>query len=117
MLAITVIVLPLYTIKTTLFPIGHDQLGIAGRESERPSFLEPRFKAVVYVVLIFLIDPTWFSTNLGVLVCIECSGIHREMGVHVSRIRSLTLDKLGTSELLVRQLISLLLQFFSTLIF
>ena len=35
------------------------------------------------------------------LVCIECSGIHREMGVHISRIRSLTLDKLGTSELLV----------------
>eukprot|EP00795_Rhopilema_esculentum_P008390 gene8390-14367_t len=46
-------------------------------------------------------DPTWFSTNLGVLVCIECSGIHREMGVHISRIRSLTLDKLGTSELLL----------------
>jgi len=46
-------------------------------------------------------DPTWFSTNLGILVCIECSGIHREMGVHISRIRSLTLDKLGTSELLL----------------
>ena len=52
--------------------------------------------------LAFLIsDPTWLSTNLGVLTCIECSGIHREMGVHVSRVRSLTLDNLGTSELLV----------------
>eukprot|EP00112_Aurelia_sp_Birch-Aquarium-sp1_P004331 Seg1489.4 transcript_id=Seg1489.4/GoldUCD/mRNA.D3Y31 product="Arf-GAP with SH3 domain ANK repeat and PH domain-containing protein 1" protein_id=Seg1489.4/GoldUCD/D3Y31 len=50
-------------------------------------------------------DPTWFSTNLGVLVCIECSGIHREMGVHISRIRSLTLDKLGTSELLLTKAI------------
>uniref|UniRef100_A0A4W6CIJ4 ArfGAP with SH3 domain, ankyrin repeat and PH domain 1a n=1 Tax=Lates calcarifer TaxID=8187 RepID=A0A4W6CIJ4_LATCA len=46
-------------------------------------------------------DPRWLSTNLGVLTCIECSGIHREMGVHVSRIQSLELDKLGTSELLV----------------
>uniref|UniRef100_A0AAY4CTC5 ArfGAP with SH3 domain, ankyrin repeat and PH domain 2b n=1 Tax=Denticeps clupeoides TaxID=299321 RepID=A0AAY4CTC5_9TELE len=46
-------------------------------------------------------DPTWLSTNLGVLICIECSGIHREMGVHYSRIQSLTLDVLGTSELLL----------------
>ena len=46
-------------------------------------------------------DPTWLSTNLGVLTCIECSGVHREMGVHVSRVRSLTLDNLGTAELLV----------------
>uniref|UniRef100_A0A3B3TAK4 ArfGAP with SH3 domain, ankyrin repeat and PH domain 1a n=1 Tax=Paramormyrops kingsleyae TaxID=1676925 RepID=A0A3B3TAK4_9TELE len=46
-------------------------------------------------------DPKWLSTNLGILTCIECSGIHREMGVHISRIQSLELDKLGTSELLV----------------
>ncbi|XP_066558255.1 arf-GAP with SH3 domain, ANK repeat and PH domain-containing protein 1 [Amia ocellicauda] len=46
-------------------------------------------------------DPTWLSTNLGILTCIECSGIHREMGVHHSRIQSLSLDKLGTSELLL----------------
>ncbi|KAM4713401.1 arf-GAP with SH3 domain, ANK repeat and PH domain-containing protein 2b [Anableps anableps] len=45
--------------------------------------------------------PTWLSTNLGVLICIECSGIHREMGVHYSRIQSLELDVLGTSELLL----------------
>uniref|UniRef100_A0A8C5Q2V2 ArfGAP with SH3 domain, ankyrin repeat and PH domain 2 n=1 Tax=Leptobrachium leishanense TaxID=445787 RepID=A0A8C5Q2V2_9ANUR len=46
-------------------------------------------------------DPTWLSTNLGILTCIECSGIHRELGVHYSRIQSLTLDVLGTSELLL----------------
>ena len=52
--------------------------------------------------------PTWLSTNLGVLICIECSGIHREMGVHYSRIQSLDLDVLGTSELLVSPLHCLL---------
>ncbi|XP_026512627.1 arf-GAP with SH3 domain, ANK repeat and PH domain-containing protein 2-like [Terrapene carolina triunguis] len=45
--------------------------------------------------------PAWLSINLGILICIECSGIHREMGVHHSRIQSLSLDKLATSELLL----------------
>uniref|UniRef100_A0AAR2K9K4 ArfGAP with SH3 domain, ankyrin repeat and PH domain 3 n=1 Tax=Pygocentrus nattereri TaxID=42514 RepID=A0AAR2K9K4_PYGNA len=46
-------------------------------------------------------EPSWLSTNLGILTCIECSGIHRELGVHYSRIQSLTLDMLSTSELLL----------------
>ncbi|XP_035659047.1 arf-GAP with SH3 domain, ANK repeat and PH domain-containing protein 2-like isoform X18 [Branchiostoma floridae] len=46
-------------------------------------------------------DPTWLSTNLGVLLCIECSGVHRALGVHISRTQSLELDVLNTSELLL----------------
>eukprot|EP00002_Diphylleia_rotans_P031133 TRINITY_DN6453_c0_g1_i4.p1 TRINITY_DN6453_c0_g1~~TRINITY_DN6453_c0_g1_i4.p1 ORF type:complete len:495 (+),score=73.28 TRINITY_DN6453_c0_g1_i4:1075-2559(+) len=38
-------------------------------------------------------DPDWVSLNLGILVCIECSGIHRSLGVHISKVRSLTLDR------------------------
>ncbi|XP_032969622.1 arf-GAP with coiled-coil, ANK repeat and PH domain-containing protein 3 isoform X3 [Rhinolophus ferrumequinum] len=38
------------------------------------------------------LDPRWASINLGVLLCIECSGIHRSLGVHCSKVRSLTLD-------------------------
>eukprot|EP01102_Stenamoeba_stenopodia_P021794 TRINITY_DN8879_c0_g1_i1.p1 TRINITY_DN8879_c0_g1~~TRINITY_DN8879_c0_g1_i1.p1 ORF type:complete len:678 (-),score=175.40 TRINITY_DN8879_c0_g1_i1:84-2117(-) len=38
-------------------------------------------------------DPDWVSINLGVVVCIECSGIHRGLGRHISKVRSLTLDR------------------------
>ncbi|XP_060766152.1 arf-GAP with coiled-coil, ANK repeat and PH domain-containing protein 3b isoform X1 [Neoarius graeffei] len=37
-------------------------------------------------------EPRWASINLGILLCIECSGIHRSLGVHCSKVRSLTLD-------------------------
>ncbi|XP_057417370.1 ADP-ribosylation factor GTPase-activating protein AGD1-like isoform X2 [Lotus japonicus] len=37
-------------------------------------------------------EPDWASLNLGILICIECSGIHRNLGVHISKVRSLTLD-------------------------
>ncbi|KAG8183532.1 hypothetical protein JTE90_003879 [Oedothorax gibbosus] len=51
-------------------------------------------------------DPTWLSTNFGILMCIECSGIHRDLGVHISRIQSLTLDNIGTSQLLLARVMS-----------
>ncbi|XP_077159636.1 arf-GAP with GTPase, ANK repeat and PH domain-containing protein 3 isoform X7 [Paroedura picta] len=37
-------------------------------------------------------NPDWASLNLGALICIECSGIHRHLGTHLSRVRSLDLD-------------------------
>uniref|UniRef100_A0A3B5KX10 Arf-GAP with coiled-coil, ANK repeat and PH domain-containing protein n=1 Tax=Xiphophorus couchianus TaxID=32473 RepID=A0A3B5KX10_9TELE len=36
--------------------------------------------------------PDWASINLGITLCIVCSGIHRSLGVHFSKVRSLTLD-------------------------
>jgi len=38
-------------------------------------------------------QPTWCSVNLGVFVCLACSGIHRAMGTHISKIKSISLDK------------------------
>ncbi|XP_061524826.1 arf-GAP with coiled-coil, ANK repeat and PH domain-containing protein 1 isoform X2 [Phycodurus eques] len=37
-------------------------------------------------------SPDWASINLGITLCIVCSGIHRSLGVHFSKVRSLTLD-------------------------
>ena len=39
------------------------------------------------------LDPEWASLNHGCLVCIACSGMHRKLGSHISKIRALHLDE------------------------
>ena len=43
--------------------------------------------------------PEWTSINLGILICVECSGVHRSLGVQISKVRSLTLDNLEYQQL------------------
>ncbi|CAG0899793.1 unnamed protein product [Cyprideis torosa] len=45
-------------------------------------------------------DPHWASINLGIALCIECSGIHRGLGVHFSKVRSFKLDDWETDVIL-----------------
>ncbi|RCN49525.1 PH domain protein [Ancylostoma caninum] len=51
------------------------------------------------------IAPDWASLNLGILICIECSGTHRNLGSHISRVRSLDLDTWPVEFLAVMQAI------------
>ncbi|KAJ9479517.1 ADP-ribosylation factor GTPase-activating protein effector protein 2 [Pseudozyma hubeiensis] len=36
--------------------------------------------------------PRWASWNLGIFICVQCAGVHRKMGVHISKVKSVTLD-------------------------
>ena len=57
-------------------------------------------------------NPEWASLNLGILLCQQCCGIHRSMGVHISKVKSLLLDRWSEPQLKVRLPPPLLLFFF-----
>lgn len=37
-------------------------------------------------------NPRWASHNLGIFICVNCASIHRKIGTHVSKVKSLTMD-------------------------
>ena len=73
---------------------------------------------------VIILAPDWASINMGVLMCLgiycilifnlttlECSGVHRALGTHITKVRSLTLDKWAPELVLVT---SWLLHYFHT---
>lgn len=43
-------------------------------------------------------NPKWASINLGCLMCIQCAGVHRSLGVHISKLQSIVLDTKWTED-------------------
>lgn len=85
------------------------------KQQQRPSLSRTSGKSDPEVSLLLTLNskcadcntenPDWVSLNLGAVICIVCSGIHRSLGTHLSKVRSVTLDQLPRSQLtLLRRL-------------
>ncbi|GAU99699.1 hypothetical protein RvY_10660-1 [Ramazzottius varieornatus] len=48
-------------------------------------------------------NPRWASWNLGVFLCIRCAGIHRNLGTHISKVKSVGLDSWTEEQILSMQ--------------
>ncbi|KAF8424750.1 hypothetical protein BGX38DRAFT_1107295 [Terfezia claveryi] len=44
--------------------------------------------------------PQWASPKFGIFICLTCAGIHRGLGVHISFVRSITMDQFKQEEVL-----------------
>jgi hypothetical protein len=43
-------------------------------------------------------NPGWASWNLGIFLCMRCAALHRKLGTHVSKVKSLSMDTWGSEQ-------------------
>ncbi|KAF9886397.1 hypothetical protein FE257_011542 [Aspergillus nanangensis] len=43
-------------------------------------------------------NPGWASWNLGIFLCMRCAALHRKMGTHISKVKSLSMDSWSSEQ-------------------
>lgn len=59
------------------------------------------FLSVSMFIYLSVVDPEWASYTLGVFLCFECCGVHRALGTHLTRTKSIKVDNWDDEQVLV----------------